>query len=167
MGGAVEQVGDVDRHVIVGGRQFALRQPFQRAQRGLDARLGADHVVEYFFALVIGQVQRGQHLEIGSHRGQRSAQFVGGHRGKITGRGQRLLGADLLVPDALQHAAHGFGDLHGFAGTVHFDPWCLVAGIDAAGLFGQLLERTHRENGQQPGEHGRRADGELLNDINF
>lgn len=83
VGGAVQQVGDVDRHVIIRGGQFALCQSLECAQRGLDPRLGADHVAEHFFALVVGQIEGGQHLEVGPHRSQRGTQFVGGHRREV------------------------------------------------------------------------------------
>jgi len=73
VGGAVEQIGDVDGNVVIGGGQFPLGQSLQRAQGGLDSRLGANHVVEYFLALVLGHMQGGQHFEVGSHRGKRSA----------------------------------------------------------------------------------------------
>lgn len=85
---------------------------------------------------------------------------MGGHRREVTRRRKRLLGSVLLVPDALQHAAHRLGDLDGFAGAVYFHAWRLVARVDGPGLLGELLERAYRERGQQPGEHRRRADGE-------
>ena len=157
---AVEKLGDVHRHVIVRRRQFTLGQPLQRAQRGLNPRLGADDVVEHLLALVVGHVEGGQHLEIGAHRRQGRAQLVGGHRSEVASRSERLLGPDLLVPDALQHAAHRLGDFDGFARTVHFDARRLIARIDRAGLLSQLFERAHREGRQQPREYGRRADGE-------
>ena len=160
VGGAVEQLGDVDRHVVVGCRQLALRKPFQRAEGGLDAGLGSDDVVEHLFALLVGQVEGGQHLEVGAHRGQRRAQLVRGHRGEVARRRQGRLGAVLLVPDALQHALDRLGDLDGLGGAAHLDVGRFVAGVDLPGLLRQPLQRPHRERGQQPPGHGRRADGE-------
>ena len=160
VGGPVEQLGDVDRNVVVGGGQLALREPLERSQRGLDARLGADDVVDDFFALLVGQIEGGQHLEVGAHRGQRGAQFVRRHRGEVARRRQRGVGAVLFLPDALQHALDRVGDLDGLGGTANLDIGCLVAGVDLAGLLRQPFERPHRERGQQPTEQGRRADGE-------
>ena len=129
-------------------------------ERGLDARLGADDVVDDLFALLVGQIQGGQHLEVGAHRGQRGAQFVRGYRGEVARRRQRGLGAVLFLPDALQHALDRVGDLDGLGGTANLDIGCLVAGVDLAGLLRQPFERPHRERGQQPTQQGRRADGE-------
>ncbi len=157
VGGAVEQFGDVDGHVVVGRRQFALGQPFEGGQRGLDPRLGADDVAQHLFALFVGHVQGGQHFEVGAHRGQRGAQFVRGHRGEVARRRERILGPVLFGPDALQHALHGFGDLDGLAGAAHRHLRALV-GVDRAGLLGKPFERPHRESRQQPSEYRRRAD---------
>ena len=97
-----------------------------------------------------------EHLEVGAHRGQRRAQFVGGHRREVARRRQRRLGAVLLLPDALQHALDRVGDLDGLGGAAHLDVGCFVTGVDRPGLLRQPFERPHRERGQQPADHRRR-----------
>ena len=150
VGGAVEQLGDVHRHVVVGGGQLALRQPLQCAEGGLDAGLGADDVADHFLALFFAQVERREHLEVGAHRGQRGAQFVRRHRGEVPRGSQRRLGAALFFPDALQRAFERVGDLDGLGGAADVDVGGLVAGVDLACLLGQSLERADRERRQQP-----------------
>ena len=108
--------------------------------------------------MLLGQVQGGQHLEVGAHRGQRGAQLVRRHRGEVAGRRQRVLGAVLLLPDALEHdpctaSAISTASVAPRTSTSR----CLVAGVDRPGLLGQPLERPHRERGQQPARERRAA----------
>ena len=73
-----------------------------------------------------------------------------GHRREVARRRQRRLRAVLLVPDALQHALDGLGDLDGLGRAAHLDVGGFVAGIDLPGLLCEPLQRPHRERGKQP-----------------
>lgn len=156
VGGAVEQLGDVDRHVIVGRRQLALGQALEGGQRGLDARLRADDVAQHLFALFVRHVQGGEHFEVGAHRGQgvRSSCETR-RRSRAQTRAHPWSG-----PARSRCAAacpHGLGDLDRLGGTAHRHLRPFV-GVDRTGLLGQAFERPHRESRQEPSEHRRRAD---------
>ena len=150
--------------MVVGGGQLALRETLQCPEGGLDPGLRADDVVDDFLALILGQLQRREHLQVGAHRGQGRPQLVGGYRREVTCRCQRGLGAVLLFPDALQHSVDGVGDLDRLGGPANLDIRCLVAGVDLAGLLRQSLEGSHRERREQPAQHRRRPDREHTDD---
>ena len=126
---------------VVDGGQLALGQSFQRRQRRLDPALGAHDVADHLVALLGGQLQGGQHLQVGAHGGQRGAQFVGGDGGEVAGGFERRLGALLLVADAGQHALDRFGDLDGLTHTADLNLVGAGLGVDRAGLLGQQPER--------------------------
>ena len=106
----------------VDGGQLSLGQPLQRRERRLDPSLGADHVVDHLPALLVGKVERRKHLEVGPHRGQRRAEFVGGDGREIPRGLQCGPGALLLVADAGEHALDRLGDLDGLLEPAHLRP---------------------------------------------
>ena len=142
--------------VVLGG-QLTLCQPLQCAQGRLDPGLGADDVADDLFALLLAEVERREHFEVGAHRGQRGAQLVGRDRREVARRGERRLGAALFLPHAADQTLDGVGDLDGFGGAADVDVGCFVTRLDLAGLLRQPLEGSHRERRQQPSAEGRRT----------
>ncbi|SHT44189.1 Uncharacterised protein [Mycobacteroides abscessus subsp. abscessus] len=76
MRGAVQQLRDVDGHVVVLGGELALSQPLQSGKCCLDPALGPYGLLDDFFTLVIAEIEGGEHLEIGPHRGERGPELV-------------------------------------------------------------------------------------------
>jgi hypothetical protein len=148
--GAIEQFGDVDRDEVVDGGQLALRQPFERGERRLDPALRPNDVADHFFSLLVAQVKRGQHLEVGPHRGQRRTQFMGGDRGEVASRLERCPGALLFVTDPGEHALDGLGDFHSLLHAAHLHLIGFGLGVDGARLLGQHPERVDHDQPHHP-----------------
>ncbi len=99
-----------------------------------------------------GKVEGGQHLEIGTHRGQRRAQFVGGHGREIPCGLQRGLGALLFVADAGEHSLDRLGDLDGFLHPANLHLVGVGLRVDHPGLLGQHAERVDHDQPQHRGD---------------
>ena len=162
--GPVEQFGDVDRDVVVERREFALGKPFEGAERGLDAGLRPDDVVEYFLALILGHVKGGKHFEVGPHRRQRGAQLVRRHRREVAAEASAALvrscSSQMRCTRPLTASAISTASVAPCTSIVGF----LVARIDRPRLLCQSLERTHGQRCQQPAEHRGGTDREGAED---
>jgi len=115
--------------------------------------------------LAFREIQRRENFQIGAHRRERCAQFVGGDASEIACRLQRLLGATSIAFDATEHAVDCLRQFFGFARSTYrrcparesFDIEVVAYGT---GGLGQLLERADGTAREEPAEPGRGKDGD-------